>query len=729
MDKIIENPKIPEIIKNPQIPEKPYYFPRRYDYDIPLKANENKLIEYSKRTALIALPFLSLYKPFTPFISLSMNGMRSLNLLTTSIKAGYNLNLKLLLISLVQTAIAISALAFTFFSFPIGVIIITAFDLIQSLVNSINFLRKRDYENSIRELLSVISSTLYIAIFLTGSLEVILISIAIQALCSFYESKGEFSKGKYPEAFAKVLMGMIRIYQVRNQFLIIKRRNFLFSLEKFKLLKKHIEKGRDVKHLKDSELKNLDKKIKEKAVILEDADNEKYDFGSHFHGYGKDKVKGLNICFTETDGGITLDFKINHVAREKLKTLVKELHKITENEKDLQDFLSFSQTKAKNISVEKLKFKFPKKKINIGKIQRIEFEGLGSISIGASKNIPNIYNKVFIKMDKNKNLNDLHSLLSFLDLDSAICKSSETNIERLKIGQLFRAFYPREATPFERSEEFFDLPIDKLKEQIIEKVPNMEEILKTHLPKMEQREILPGKIRYSISGISKEVEKLGGECLTSSITGSYSKIELFNRTASILKMGMLSSESRYSGGMKVHGLSTSSDFYEGSADSVFTQMITKEHCSQGMPLEDFSYYYKENGCQFIFSKEVLETISYQYLEDNFGSRIINPGWDLDSQSEKCFFPYSYRPSIFEFTEELNNDPSWYWGPEVMIKERIPPSYIKGIIVSNEQMKNDLSDYLRNKNIVTEQHDIEKILNIPIDKFIRIGTNLSKELIA
>jgi heme/copper-type cytochrome/quinol oxidase subunit 4 len=774
-----------------KIPQNPYYYQRRYDRDIPTTENKKTFLEYTKRITLIALPFLSLYKPFAFLISLSMNSIRSITLLIQSVKAGYNLNLKLLIISLLQTAIAVAALAFTFFSFPVGIVILTVFDLIQSLVNCIHFFYKKDYENGIRELLSVISSTLYIAIFLSGSLEVILISIALQAICSFYESRNELLKGKYPEAIAKILMGMIRIYQVRNQFLIIKRRNSLFSSEKFKSLKKRIEKGRKTKHLKKSELKdlekkiiekaviledinkkeedlkyhlkdkkieplktseleNLDEKIKEKAVILEDANNEKYNFGSHFHGYGKDKVKGLNICFKETKDGITLEFKVNHVAREKLKILVKELNKLTKNEKDLQDFLSFSKTKVTNISVEKLKFNFPKKKINIGKIQRIAFEGLGSISVGASKDVPNIYNKVFVKIDKNKNLNDMHALLSFLNLDTAICKSSEMDIERLKIGQLFRAFHPREATPFERSEEFFDLSIDNLKTQIIEKTPDMKEILKNHLPTMKQIEILPGKIRYAIPEISKKVKELGGECLTSFLTGSKGNEDLFDRTISILNMGMLSSESRYSGGMNVQGLSPSADFYEGSADSVFTQMITKKQLKKNMPLEDFAYF-DEDSFQLIFSREILDTVSYQYIHDNYGSRLISPGQDVIKREfkkwgysdrelenydfdefEKDYFPYAHRPSIFEFTKELNsNSHSFYdgWGSEVMIKERIPPSYIKKIIVPNENAKRDFMDYLKDKNIVKEQDGIKKILGTKIDDFIRVGTHLSEELIA
>ena len=60
-------------------------------------------------------------------------------------------------------------------------------------------------------------------------------------------------------------------------------------------------------------------------VTMTDIYDNSYDFGSHAHGYGGETVKGMNLQFRahEIDGKKTtlLEFKLQHVARERLKNL------------------------------------------------------------------------------------------------------------------------------------------------------------------------------------------------------------------------------------------------------------------------------------------------------------------------------------------------------------------------------------------------------------------------
>src|SRR5262249_5803378 len=151
---------------------------------------------------------------------------------------------------------------------------------------------------------------------------------------------------------------------------------------------------------------------------------------------------------------------------------------------------------------------------------------------------------------------------SFLNLDDAFRTSSADDIERLKIGQLYRTFYPKEATLLERKDEYFDLSVEQLKKKIISTNPKMKSILEKMLPTMTTEEILPGRLRYVVPEISKMIYAQGGRALISTITGTqHSPEEGYNRFASILKMGMLSSDMRYRNGMQVGGLSPSYDFY------------------------------------------------------------------------------------------------------------------------------------------------------------------------
>src|SRR6185503_19683236 len=111
---------------------------------------------------------------------------------------------------------------------------------------------------------------------------------------------------------------------------------------------------------------------------------------------------------------------------------------------------------------------------------KISFAGLRTIVIGASPAYPNLYDRIKVTTLEGKNLYQLHELLSFFNLDDALVSSSYVDIERLKIGHLFRTFYPKEATLLERSQPFFTLPIEELKAAMIEKAPEMEQLFTTY---------------------------------------------------------------------------------------------------------------------------------------------------------------------------------------------------------------------------------------------------------
>jgi hypothetical protein len=99
-------------------------------------------------------------------------------------------------------------------------------------------------------------------------------------------------------------------------------------------------------------------------------------------------------------------------------------------------------------------------------------------------------------------LESFQHFLSIFGLEDALKKSTTEDFERLKIGKLFRTFFPAEAHPIERSESFFTLPLDQLKQKVIDTVPNMEEIFAQHT--VEKKELLPGYVRYGVP-VAKEV--------------------------------------------------------------------------------------------------------------------------------------------------------------------------------------------------------------------------------
>ncbi len=691
----------------------PSYYQRRFDKDLPSSWDET-----SGRALLLALPFLSLYKPAGNAISCVMGSARSISSLSETAtgfrdpsksyfycfgKAG-------------QTGLAVVSLSASLFHFQIGLLVTTGADIGIALVHVVHHLINQEWKLSLEEMTQLLSSCLYLAIMLQGSLELILASLLLQALIQFYQSWSEYQReGRWPEAAAKFAMGTIRLYQARQCIYQIERRNALLSIKKIAALVQRIKRGREVNHLIYSPLHE-----KGGEVVLSDSNDNSYNFGTYVHGNGKATVKGMNLQFRthEVDGKqlTQLEFKVNHVFRNRLEKVIQEIKQL--NRAELNEVLRLTQSHAKGMKIEQLPFTFSENvQYKMGTVSKISLEGLGSISVGNDTEYPNLYDRVKIELDPGQNLYQMHELLSFLDLDDALRSSSLEDIERLKIGQLFRVFQPKEATLFEREESFFALSIEQLKQEIIKKAPAMEKTFQEYLSKIEPEEILPGRVRYSIRGLSDKVYELGGRTLISAVTGPDD--QAFARTASIIKMGMLAPEMRFSNGMAVEGLSPWGDFYAGGGDSVFTQLLTEDNFQRKMRLDDFAY---DGDVRILFSLDILETGTYQYHTDSFGWRrptaeppyswFFNPDFYLD------------RPNIFDFTKEEQR--RFHLGQEVMVKECISPSKIQGLIVPNESIKEGLLSYFRDKKITElNSEGLETILNIPIDRFIHVGERLSE----
>ena len=687
------------------VTEPPHYY-RVFENDLPKTAENQEEPTWSdqaQRVAMIALPFLSMIKPLGFAISVGMGTCRSATHFVGVIDAAGNQKWFECTEEVAQTALAVASLAFSIFNFTLGMIVVTSIDTTMAAIRVIQLLQDGQYERAIEESLQVLAGAFYLGMMITGSLELMLISTLLQASISFYQARAEWARGRIPEAIAKMVLGSVRLVQANSYWNSIQKRNEMRTVQKnFKMFER-IFKGRDVKHLLNSPLVDIKQRVDEQKVSLSDAEGKEYDFGSYFHGHGKGAVKGANLCFrTKVIQGsekLELDFKVNHVFRTRLQELVEQMKEFKPN--DLQDLLTLSGSHASAIQIEQTDF--PVGSQSIGPATKISFEGIGSAWIGASSDLPNLYDRVVVQLDTDKPIYEWHELLSFLDLDDALRLSTQEDLERLKMGHLYRISCPREATPFERTGEFFELPVSELRAKILERSPQMKDVLDSHLDKMEAREILPGKIRYAIPGLADHLRSHGATALTAAIIGSkLSNQTLCERTASILKMGMLSSETRYMNGINVAGISTNADFETGGADSVFTQMLT-EHSNP-----DFLSYW--GRVRLLISLEAAETGTYQYLKDSYGIR----------RTDDSLARYVTRLGIEEFVNALDRSPELYPGNEVMVKERIPPSYIQGILTEDIDLKKDMIEYLRMKDLIQKTSEGNEIIfGKPVEEFIKV----------
>lgn len=687
----------------------PPHYQRRFEQDLSSTAS-TEWVQIAKRAALCALPLFSLYKPCGQILSVGMGGVRVITQLYEAVRTGYNGQLLSCALQMGRMVVSTAALAGTVLNFQVGQLIAMLIEITQGIICGVQHAWDGRYAQAFEELVQILSSALYLSIMMTGSLEAILLSMLVQGVINFYQTYGEWRQGRWPEVISKFVMGSVRMYQAYGYVDVIHRRNFFLSLEKFAKLAKHIEKGREAGHLIDSPMHE-----RSREVVLVDAEGKPFNFGAHFHGSGKGTVKGMNVEFqTKEIGGKTLsvlDFKVNHVFRERLQQLLTEMQNF--NPQELREFLALTHSHATDIHLERVPFELSQQTGKmIGEAWKVTFEGLGSVSIGASPEYPNLYDRVRVEIGEERSLYALHELLSFFNLDEALRLSSSEDIERLKIGHLFRIFYPAEASVLERDEQFFALSVAELKDKIVQLAPEMEERFTTYLPRMEAREILPGRMRYSVPGLAEEVYQLGGRALITTITGA-SGTAAYDRVVSILKMGMLSSETRYAHDMTVIGLSPSADFYTGGADSVFTQFLTEKEFNEQMSLSKLYW----GNIRVLFSLKVLETGTYQYHYDAFGSRKVDWGWS----------DYLHRPGILDFTAQEQLD-GFHHGHEVMIKERIPPSMITGFIVPSYSIRDALLGRLRYRGITRIEQGIETILGVPVDRFIHISSHLSEEML-
>ena len=679
----------------------PQSFERQFEKDLP-PVNTQDWKATAKRVTLVALPFISLYRPAGAILN---TGMGTVRVFTHLQAALHNPTWK----EVSQLGLATIALTTTIYHSTLGCFVVTAFDGLGNIHQMGEHIFKGEYSQAFADFLQASGASLGLAVMMVGSLEIVLASVLLQVVINLYQAQDEFRKGRYLEGFAKVAMASIRLKQAEGVYRQIEHRDFLLKIEIYRKLFARIQRGREVRHLLQSPLADLDHEVQNRKVIFVDASGKEIDFGSHIHGLGKGLVKGDNLTF---HGETELDFKVNHAYRDKLNTLLEEIQSI--DPKEFKELLASGGSHATDLIIEQ-------EKMLVGSGTKIALKGIGSITIGASKEIPNLYDQVVVKMEKGKTLYDFHELLSILDLDTALHVSSHDDLERLKLGHLYRTFFPTAATPLERTEEFFNLPLDDLKQKMITQSPEMKDVIDRYYDRMTPHEILPGRVRYNITGLAEESYDLGARGLTAALTGAYKDDQMFYRTASILKMGLISNEFRKTYGIHAEGLSSFSDFYEGSADSVFTQMITEQDLQEQMRFSDLFYHSK---IRFLISLDALETGTYQYHDDMYGIRLMDDSyWSYQS-------PYLSRPGIVDFIQELPNYPPWdRSGHEVMIKERIPPSFLKGIVVPDQETYTNLLDYLRSHDIVEKTENTEQILGIDVNKFLHIGTHVTSSQFA
>lgn len=354
---------------------------------------------------------------------------------------------------------------------------------------------------------------------------------------------------------------------------------------------------------------------------------------------------------------------------------------------------------------------------NIDKAHEINFKGVGKVIIGKLHGYKCHANLIRIEMEPSiatdKIPQHVHLMLSALGMPPLLAPQNKDDEEKCKIFQLLRCYDPKLEYTLSRDAAYFDLSSSDLQKAIIEKnavmAPIFKKYLKTHPELMYQQEVYPGKSVWAIGDYAAHLRKKGAVGLMSGVGGyDSSTLNAIKTTLNILKKGALSSQDRFERGLIIQGASSVSDLSSGSGDHVFTRLITTNTIASKPPVHDFPFY---GQVQFMYDLEVAERVGYAYGGDQYGT--------------KSSYEYQNRDSIGMLTNKLQHDlpGASIYSNEYCIKNRIPPKYIRGLLVQSEGLKKLLIQALKGsegKGIITLVDGQALFNGIPLEEFIHVG---------
>ncbi|CRX37546.1 protein-tyrosine phosphatase family protein [Estrella lausannensis] len=347
---------------------------------------------------------------------------------------------------------------------------------------------------------------------------------------------------------------------------------------------------------------------------------------------------------------------------------------------------------------------------------QIEFEGVGSVIIGNDKEFGCLYNnvKVLVKagLPEGKAEQQVHQMLTMLGVGPILNEQRPMDEERLKMALIFRSYYPKQAIKMERTKEFYEMPLDMLQKKIEAEVPEMKQVFKKyhkHPELIEKKEIYPGKTTFSINDISTQMRAKGAYGLMAGVGDGKSTSDAADTVVLMMKNGALASQDRFQAGLFAQGASSEQDLRTGGGDHVFTRLINNKTVSGDLSGQwggDFTF---SGKYQMLYDLDVCNTGAYGYNSDEYG--VKNP-------DKSNYGHYEQRANLPDLAGSINNH-----GNEIMVKNTVPPTMIRGIVCQKQADKDLLVQKLTAQGVIVDG----KINGKPVDSFIHVASKFKKEM--
>lgn len=338
-----------------------------------------------------------------------------------------------------------------------------------------------------------------------------------------------------------------------------------------------------------------------------------------------------------------------------------------------------------------------------------------SLRIGGASPFWNQYHLVRIRFDRSTPLRDVQQFMCRAGLMTALMPSRPEDIRLSCLSRLLASRFPQifySSTPPQEAHFVYSTLLNEAQRKQID-----EDMKRLRLG------FTSGSIEAVLPTLGEEMKEAGGVALGIGINAGTTEATA-ETLVHILKTGFLSSQERLQRGILGLGTVPMINNWAGSANQVFTRILTHKLFQESYSLHHFQL----AGPIFILADvQACERMPYAYRRDLSGVR--NPHYFTPLQMPPGDFhqptlflhgkrALRYREDLPHLTHSLNNHA--HLTNECMFDTTLGPEYIRTIVVQSEEARATVLDVLY-KNAIHFIH------GVPIEDAVILSRSLTPEL--
>ncbi|NGX48063.1 MAG: hypothetical protein K1000chlam3_01450 [Chlamydiae bacterium] len=217
----------------------PAYFHREYENDLPKQETKTDYTSQALRVAKVGLPFVALYQPFGKALACGLGATRTISTLSECFAAE---DFQQLSWAMFNTCLAAGSVAGTIFLHPLGMLITTLSDIGMNVYHVYGAISRGEMLEAGKQTMRVANNSFYLAMMVTGSIELQLASLVVQVLVEGSSSYEEFNKDNWLETLGHLGMTAVRMNQSHHQLGMLQQKWEVQSLSQKALTPKPITK-------------------------------------------------------------------------------------------------------------------------------------------------------------------------------------------------------------------------------------------------------------------------------------------------------------------------------------------------------------------------------------------------------------------------------------------------------------------------------------------------------